>query len=131
MTAPPPSCDELFPAALGRPPEWDEEWARWLLGQYALVGITFVEADGGTVHSKGQYHGRVVEVNRSGITIACEGHWLGQKLTVPADQRAFQPARPGRYQLKATAEAIDDPDVLATWTMSAPSPGDPTHENGV
>jgi hypothetical protein len=106
-------------------PDWDEDWAKWLLGQYALVGITRIEADGKTVRSKDQYHGRIVEVIPSGVTIACEGHWQGETITVPADQEAFHPARPAQYKLKSTGEMIDNPDVLTSWTSTAPSdPGD-------
>jgi hypothetical protein len=115
-----PSDQDEHPAEDYGPLEWDEDWAKWLLEQYALVGITIIEADGETVRSQGQYHGRVVEVNRSGVTIACEGHWHGETVNVPPDQRAFNPARPGEYRLRSTGEVIKDPDVLTNWTIHTP-----------
>ena len=126
MKPPPPSHDAPAPDA---PPEWDDDWAKGLLGQYALAGITMMEADHQTVRSNGQYHGRIVEVNRSGVKIACEGHWHGKTVTVPADQRAFEPAGPGRYRLKSTGEEIEDPDILTSWTIYSPSPSEPDPAN--
>jgi hypothetical protein len=105
----------------GPPPEWDDEWAKWLQGQYTLIGITLYEPDGTTLRSVSQYHGRIIEVKQDGVLIACEGVWEGQTVNVPPDQRAFTPAKPGRYTLKSTGEMIDDPDVLTTWAITASS----------
>jgi hypothetical protein len=123
----PPSYDPA-PAA-EKPPEWDDDWAKWLLGRYALVGITTMEADRETVRSQAQYHGRIVEVDRSGVTIACEGRWRGQKVTVPPDKMAFEPAAPRQYRLRSTGEVIDDPDILTSWTIFDPAPSETDRAN--
>lgn len=118
----PPSDPDLRHEDEDGAPEWDDDWAKWLLGQYALVGITRYDADGTTICSHEQYHGRVVDVARSGVTVACEGVHEGQSVTVPPDQYAFQPARPGQYRLKSTEEIVDDPDVLSSWNIYPPAP---------
>ena len=38
-------------------PKWDQDEADWLVGKYALVGVTYLAPDGETVTSKEQYHG--------------------------------------------------------------------------
>ena len=120
MASDPPN--EQASESEARHPEWDDGWAEWLLGKYALVGITRYEADGTTVRSKGQYHGIIVEVSRHReIKIACEGRWRGETMTLPPVLQSFKQAKPGRYELKSTGEIVDDPDVVATWRITAPS----------
>jgi hypothetical protein len=101
------------------PPQWDQSEADWLVGKTVLVGITHQLADGATVTSKEQYHGKIVRVDReSGIVVACEGARSGQSLKLPPDLRAFRLAGPGEYRLRSTGEIIRDPDVLTTWTFT-------------
>jgi hypothetical protein len=114
MTAsePPPNF-----ASSGFPTQelWDEEEAEWLIGKYALVGVTIVRHDG---ESQGQYHGRIVSADRQvGITIDCEGVWKGRTLVLPPATGWFDPADPGEYRLRATGEIITDPDVLSRWSI--------------
>jgi hypothetical protein len=102
-------------------PEWDQEEADWLVGKYALVGVTWLAADGKTVKAQGQYHGRIVFADKTnGVRIECEGTCSGQPMTLPPDLRAFNPAKPGEYKLRATGEVVTDPDILATWTATEP-----------
>jgi hypothetical protein len=102
------------------PPEWDQSEADWLVGKTILVGITFLAADGTTVKSQGQYHGRIVRAERNyGIVIECEGAWSGQTMTLPHIS-AFHPADPGEYRLRSTGEVIKNPDVLTTWSITEP-----------
>lgn len=100
-------------------PQCDQSEADWLIGKTVLVGITLQAADGATVTSKEQYHGKIVRVDRrSGIVVACEGVRSGQSLKLPPDLRAFRPAGPGEYRLRSTGEIIKDPAVLTTWTFT-------------
>ncbi len=103
-----------------RPPTWDQDEADWLIGKYALVGITYLESDGVTEKGNAQYHGRVVSADREkGIAIACEGKWAGHTMGLPPVLNTFRFAKPGKYELYSTGEVISDPDVLATWSITA------------
>ncbi len=103
-------------------PEWDQDEADWLIGKYVLVGFTRLAADGKTVKSQDQFHGRVTKAERNvGITIACEGARAGKDLVLPPDLRAFRLANPGRYTLRSTGEVIEDPDMVTTWTIQEPA----------
>jgi len=103
------------------PPPWDQEQGDSFLGQYILVGITYLASDGKTVTSQAQYHGRVTKADKDGVAIALEGTRRGETATLPPDLRAFRAARPGEYRLRSTGEVIKDPDLLTTWTITEPS----------
>jgi hypothetical protein len=104
-----------------RSPQWDQSEADWLIGKYALVGITYLEPDGKTLKSKAQYHGRIVSADKDkGFAIECAGKWAGSMMGLPPVLSAFRPAKPGEYKLHATGEVVTDPDVLATWTITEP-----------
>jgi hypothetical protein len=103
------------------PPQWDQEEADWLIGKYVLVGITWMEPDNKTAKAKGQYHGKIVDADKDkGFKIECEGAWAGKAMGLPPVLHAFRPAKPGRYELRSTGEIVNDPDVLATWTIAPP-----------
>jgi hypothetical protein len=102
------------------PPPWDQDEADWLVGKYALVGITYLAPDGETVTSQGQYHGKIVSADSNdGFRIECEGKWVGKTLGLPPMLSAFQLADPGEYKLRSTGETVKDPEVLATWSITA------------
>jgi hypothetical protein len=112
-----PSADEP-----DGPPKWDQDDADWLVGKYALVGLTYLAADGETVTGQEQYHGRIVAADRdNGLKIECEGAWAGKTLGLPPVPSSFQLANPGEYRLRATGETVKDPDVLATWSITEAS----------
>jgi hypothetical protein len=103
-------------------PEWDQDEADWLVGKYVLVGITRVAADGKTVKSQEQCHGRVTKAERNvGIAITCEGARAGQDVVLPPDLSAFRLAGPGQYNLRSTGEVVVDPDMVTTWTITEPA----------
>jgi hypothetical protein len=100
---------------------WDQEEADWLIGKSVLVGITWLEPDNETLKAQGQYYGKIVAADKqNGIKIECEGTWAGRTMGLPPDLRAFRPADPGEYKLRSTGEVVTDPDVLSTWTITAP-----------
>jgi hypothetical protein len=101
---------------------WDQEEADSLKGSYVLVGVTWLASDGETIEARGEYHGRVVQVDRkAGIVIACEGQRAGETFTLPPASAPFHPADPGEYRLKSTGEVWVDPDFTATWTVTSPA----------
>ena len=102
-------------------PIWNQE-GDLLVGQYVLVGLTYLAADGKTVTSQVQCHGKITKADERGIAIACEGTtWRGQTATLPPDLRAFRAASPGEYRLRSTGEVVKDPDLLMTWTITQTS----------
>jgi hypothetical protein len=99
---------------------WDQERADLLLGKYALVGVTYTEADD-TVLSHAQYHGRIVSVDRkTGIKIECEGIWAGHSMGLPPALSAFNPTELPEYRLNSTGEVVTNADVMTTWTVAGP-----------
>jgi hypothetical protein len=109
------------PEAPGEKPAWNQDEADLLLGQYVVVGITYLAPDGVTVTSQVQCHGRITKADEKGITVACEGTtWRGQTTTLPPDLRAFYPATPGEYRLRSTGEVVKDPDLVTSWTLTEP-----------
>ena len=89
-------------------PTWNQDNGDLLLGQYVLVGITYVASDGETVTSQVQCHGKITKADEHGIAIVCEGNtWRGQTATLPPDLRAFRAARPGEYRLRAITGQLE------------------------
>ena len=102
-------------------PNWDAERAAWLVGRYALVGMTWVEADGTTVKRTAQYHGTIVSCTPAeGVTIVCAGAHVGESICLPPAPNRFEDAKPGEYRLRTTGEVVKDPDVTSSWTIQAP-----------
>jgi hypothetical protein len=107
------------PSETDAEPVWDQEEADALIGQYALIGITYLASDGETVKSQVQRHGRIMSADRnSGIKIQCEGKRAGETFTLPPHLQVFQAAKPGSYKLHSTGETVENPDVLATWSVT-------------
>ncbi len=104
-----------------RVPQWDRQRARWLIGKHTVVAITKLAGDRQTVIEHDQYHGIIVAVHKArGIRINCLGELTGKQRILPPDTSAFEDAEPGEYWLRATGEKIIDPDLVSTWTLSAP-----------
>ena len=126
MTAgrPPPTIPWVWkPDEPGAEPRvWDQEGADDLVGQYILVGVTYLGPDGKTVKSQSQYHGRIVTVDReTGVQIECEGAWAGHKMSLPPVLDCYFPAREGEYRLRSTGEVVKDPDLTTQWTSTEKS----------
>lgn len=100
---------------------FDEALAASYVGKYILVGITYLDHSGKELRRQ-QLHGIIQSASRSGILIALKGPHEGETWNMPPDLRCIQRAKPGHYRLQATNETIDDPDLLATWTRTAPPP---------
>jgi hypothetical protein len=101
-------------------PGWDDARAETLLGKHVLVGLTYCDHDGEIVEHA-QYYGSIVSVDaEDGIAVdpagAAELFWL------PPDLLGFSDAPPGVYRLRASGEVVLHPDLLSTWTITAPPP---------
>lgn len=97
------------------------------IGKYILVGITYLDHKGNE-KVRQQMHGIVESASETdGIKINLKGVYDGKIWTMPPDQRAISEASPGTYTLHMTKEKIENPDLLAMWTMQGPDP----HENDV
>ena len=105
-------------AADGQFPAWDETLAARIIGKTLLVGITLTDPDG-SVAEDSEFHGIIIAADRRrGIAIACQGANLGRRCTMPPVLEALEPAEPGTYRLRTTAETLVDPDYTMMWTVS-------------
>ncbi|HUL06199.1 MAG TPA: hypothetical protein VLV76_07670 [Candidatus Acidoferrum sp.] len=102
-----------------RPP-FDEALAASYVGKYILVGLTFLDPYG-RESQRQQLHGVILSASLDGILIELHGAHAGQTWNMPPALEAIRPAEPGRYTLHATDEVIDDPDLLASWTIRKPN----------
>jgi hypothetical protein len=99
-------------------PVWDQDEADGLVGLYVLVGVTSLKADGETVVSQAQYHGRIISADsKAGFMVEREGKCKGHPMGLPPLLGVFKPAKPGNYTLRSTGEIVKDPDLLASWTV--------------
>ena len=98
--------------------EWDEHWAATLVGKHALVGLTFVDADG-IVSRQVQIHGRITAVDETVVTMRLHGS--DEEFTLPPILEAFEPAQSGEYTLRTTGEVVVNPDLLATFEITSPA----------
>jgi hypothetical protein len=110
-------------AAVGERPPWDEEKARAFLGKHVVIGLTYESRDGELL-GQALVHGNVVEVDE-GRGIAVELSDSGEVFWLPPDPAALHDAPPGEYRFRSTGEVVVDPDLMTTWTVTAP-PGEPT-----
>ena len=88
--------------------------------KYILVGVTYLDAQG-KLDYRQQLHGIIEEVSlERGIVISLRGAYEGDTWAMPPMLSAIRPAEPGTYQLQMSGEEVEDPDLLASWTMQAP-----------
>ncbi len=100
-------------------PAWRDDMTNALVGCTVLVGRTVLRASGEPAGHE-QLFGLVESAGPEGVTIRLRGRRGGERLWLPPDPRAFEPADPGTYRLKSTGEEVVDPDYLSTWTVSLP-----------
>jgi len=109
-----------MPADAAVRPPFDEELAASYVGKYILVGLTFLDPYG-RESQRQQLHGVILSASPEGVLIELYGAHAGQTWNMPPALEAIRPAEPGRYTLHATEEVIDDPDLLASWTIRKPT----------
>jgi hypothetical protein len=100
---------------------FDNALAASYVGKYILVGITHLDHTG-KEERRQQLHGVVKSASRTGVLIALKGQYDGETWNMPPDLRCIRKAGPGQYRLHGTQETIENPDLLATWTVQAPPP---------
>jgi hypothetical protein len=108
-----------MPSDAAAPPPFDEDLAASYVGKYILVGLTFLDPYGRESRRQ-QLHGVIRSASTEGVLIELRGAHAGQNWNMPPALDAIRPAEPGRYTLHETEEVIDDPDLLASWTIRKP-----------
>jgi hypothetical protein len=101
-------------------PDFDVNRAASLVGKSVLVGLTYVNTAGDVVEQV-QFFGHVAAVDPTMVTLKLES---GEDFTLPPALEAFEPAESGEYRLHSTGQVVVDPDLLSTWTITAPSEND-------
>jgi hypothetical protein len=81
-----------------------------------LLGLTYVKYSGEIIEKK-QLHGIVEDISPQGIIIRMAD---GSAFRLPPDLRGIEVAPPGVYRLRSTGEEIENPDLLAGWTITQP-----------
>jgi len=89
-----------------------------LLGKTLLVGISYYTHDEKFIEQK-QFWGTVTNVSDTLITMRQKD---GSLFTLPPDLSSTYRASPGEYKLRSTGEVVENPDFLATWTITKPAP---------
>lgn len=103
---------------LDRDDEWDEDFARNLIGQSLLVGLTYVEHDGRLIEQK-QVFGTVEScTEKAGIGIRLRSS--GELFVIAPVLDAIEHGDPGIYRLASTGEEVEDPDFIASITVTEP-----------
>jgi hypothetical protein len=111
----------------GLPYEWsgtatgdfDTVRAATFQGKYILIGVTYANAQGQAEGSVSM-HGVIASATRDGIKVALKGTREGESWTMPPNLDAISEAPPGRYKLQETGEEIENPDLIAIWTVATP-----------
>ncbi len=103
------------------PPLFDQRIADGHLGKYILVGITYLDHEGNEIRRM-QLHGVVEKAAPDGITVSLRGARNGESWNMPPDLRAISAAGTGIYTLHSTGERVENPDLLASWTIHEPPP---------
>jgi hypothetical protein len=107
---------------------WNKKQAQDLIRKYVLVGLTFTDADGRVIDQV-QRHGIVEQVDPgAGVQLRLQSPgniWDGELYWLPPDLGSFQPAQPdATYHLHSTGEDVEEPDLVASWTITRTAEGD-------
>lgn len=100
-------------------PEFDQALANSYVGKYILVGVTYLDHKGKELEQV-QLHGIIESASPDGVRIALRGKRNGEHWVMPPDLSSVSAARPGKYSLHSTEEVVENPDLLATWTVNKP-----------
>lgn len=103
----------------GAEPYFDQALADTYVGKYILIGITYLDYEGKLLEQV-QMHGTVKSASPEGIVIDLGGLRAGESWVMPPVLDSIFSADPGIYSLRFTGESIEDPDLLATWSITKP-----------
>lgn len=101
------------------PPDFDQALADSYVGRYILVGLTYLDHFG-KVLEQIQIHGVVEAASPRGVRIALRGKRDGEVWVMPPDLNSISSAKPGTYSLRSTGEVVENPELLATWSVTKP-----------
>jgi hypothetical protein len=100
--------------------DWDQDFADTLEGAIVLVGLSYCDPSGSLLRRE-QFFGQVQKAERTtGILLSLGGLRSGEMYNLPPMTSALQAAAAGLYTLSDTGEAVEDPDFVTTWTVTAP-----------
>jgi hypothetical protein len=85
-----------------------------LLGKRVLVGVTCVSPDGVEI-TRFQTHGVLTEAGENAMIVTRDD---GSTFGLPPAPELLDRAEPGVYTLRDTGETIEDPDLLASLTVT-------------
>jgi hypothetical protein len=121
MSGDKPAPGTYSPEAGSEPPEieFDEDLAQSYVGRTIIIGLTYLDHAGNLVEQR-QLHGEVISAYRKGIVIALAGKYAGQTWNMPPALESIRGAPAGEYRFRETGEVVVDPDLMATWTITAP-----------
>jgi hypothetical protein len=103
----------------GATPEFDQVLADSYVGKYILIGVTYLDHQGQLLEQI-QMHGTIESASPDGIAVALGGLRSGESWVMPPALDSISPAGPGVYNLRSTGESVEDPDLLATWSVTKP-----------
>jgi hypothetical protein len=103
----------------GAAPEFEQALADTYVGKYILIGVTYLDHQGQLLEQV-QMHGTIELASPDGIVIALGGLRAGESWVMPPVLDSISPAAPGVYNLRSTGERVEDPDLLATWSVTKP-----------
>jgi hypothetical protein len=99
-----------------------------IIGKHILVGITGFNSNGKEIYEF-ELHGHIVYARRGDkISFRVESNPVPSQITlnsdyiysIPPDLSRIETAPEGIYTLKSTGEKIASPDLLASWSITAP-----------
>lgn len=98
-------------------PQFDEQFAKDLVGKRVLVGMTYRDPKQEAERLE-QFCGPVLRANRQeGIVLFVEGEGEGEERSVPPDTGLLQAAPEGEYRLRTTGAIVVNPDYLVTYIV--------------
>jgi hypothetical protein len=86
------------------------------VGKTVLIGLTFLTEEG-EVGRREQFGGRISSIGEDVIRVELTN---GKEYGLPPDLTALRPAPPGVYKSTSSGEVFENPDFLASWTISPP-----------
>lgn len=106
----------LYEQKSKKPPKFDQNLADSYIGKSILIGVTYLDSKGNFIEQE-QMHGVLKAASPQGISITLKGSRNGQSWNMPPSLDVISLAQPGIYTLKETSEAIENPNLLAAWTI--------------
>ena len=86
------------------------------VGHTALVGITYLNADG-SEREKLQVHGTITRIDDRGWLVLRRPGGRGE-LAIPP---RLDPAKLGEYRLRSTGEIVVNPDFVGVYSVTPPA----------